>query len=125
MNFATVDAFDLPEWLGTEPVTWAAVGLLDHSPHVRGDLTYADGSLGLDLLAVDVAYPAPVCPEVARRSAHQAWRYGEVVLLEVEGRIVAGVPASQLDVDLVCEALRRVAKAVGAPVGNFTVSIAL
>ncbi len=125
MDIVSVDPFDLPEWLGTEPVTWSAGGSLDETSHVRGEFTCGEHSLALDLLAVDVAYPAPVCPEAVRRSAHQAWRYGEVALLDVDGRSAAGVPTSRLDVDLVCEALRRVAKAVGAPVGNFTVSIAL
>ena len=27
---SAVDAFDLPDWLGTDPVTWSAVGPLRH-----------------------------------------------------------------------------------------------
>jgi hypothetical protein len=79
----------------------------------------------LDLLAVDAAYPMPVCPEAERRRAHQAWQYGEVVLLAVDGRICAGVPGRRFDANLACEALRRVARSVAAEPGTFAVSIRL
>jgi hypothetical protein len=79
----------------------------------------------LDLLAVDAAYPVPVCPERERRSAHQAWQYGEVALLDADGRLCAGVPGARFDANLVCEAVRRVARSVAAEPGSFSVSITL
>jgi hypothetical protein len=121
-----VDAFDLPEWLGTQPVSWHSTSALDAGPLVRGVLHAGDGSRQqLDLLAVDAAYPVPVCPEPQRRRAHQAWQYGEVVLLAVDGRVSAGVPGRRFDANLACETLRRVARAVAADRGTFTVSISL
>jgi hypothetical protein len=124
-NIEVVDAFDLPEWLGTEPVTWSAGSALDVGAHVRGVLQASEGRRhDLDLLAVDAAFPVPVCPEPQRRTAHQAWQYGEVVLLRVDGTLCAGVPGRRFDANLACEALRRVARSVAAA-GTFTVSISL
>jgi hypothetical protein len=121
-----VDPFDLPDWLGTEPVTWHATSPLGASPHVTGVLETADGRHhDLDLLAVDAAYPVPVCPEAERRFAHQAWQYGEVILLAVDGRTCAGVPGREFDANLACEVLRRVARSVAAEAGTFTLSISL
>jgi hypothetical protein len=126
MNITLVDAFDLPAWVGTEPVVWSADADLEGSALVAGSL---HGSAGeshlLDLLAVDSAFPRPVCGDRERTAAHQAWQYGEVVLLSVNGRIAVGVPGTRFNADLVCETLRRVARSVGAPSSNFTVSITL
>lgn len=121
-----VDAFDLPEWLGTEPVTWQAQTTLGDGPLVSGELRGADAKAEpLDLLAVDSAYPQPVCDDESRRAAHQAWQFGEVLLVERDGRTAAAVPGSGLDANHACEVLRRVAKAVGAAGSSFTVSIAV
>jgi hypothetical protein len=126
MEITLADAFDLPDWLGTEPVRWRADSSLEGPPHVRGTVGAAGGrSHPLDVLAVDAAYPAPVCPERERTAVHQAWQFGEVALLAVGGRIAAGVPGRAVDLELLCEALRRFAKSVGAPSGNFTVAITL
>lgn len=126
MDIVVVDAFDLPEWLGTQPVSWHATSALADGPHVTGVLRATEGlQTELDLLAVDAAYPLPVCPELQRAAAHQAWQYGEVVLLTIGGRLSAGVPGRQFDANLACETLRRVAKSVAAEAGTFTVSISL
>ena len=42
--------------------------------------------LGCALLAVDEAYPAPVVDDDVRGRAHQAWRHGQVLLVELDGR---------------------------------------
>lgn len=126
MNISVVDAFDLPEWAGIEPVTWRATSAIDEGARVEGSLRGAgDHELALDLLAVDVAYPRPVCPDAERTAAHRAWQFGEVTLLSVDGRLAAGIPANQLDTDLASEALRRFARAVGADSSNVTLSIRL
>jgi hypothetical protein len=126
MAITVTDAFELPDWLGTERVRWRADGSLEGSPHVRGMIGAAGGrSQPLDVLAVDAAYPAPVCPERERTAVHQAWQYGEVALLSVDGRVAAAVPGRAIDLELLCEALRRFAKSVGAPSGNYTVAITL
>ncbi len=81
--------------------------------------------LTFDLLAVDAAYPIPVCPEAERRAAHQAWEFGQLGLVDVDGRVAAAVPGTRFDANLACEAIRRLAKSMGAPAGNYTVLIAL
>lgn len=126
MTFSIADPFDLPDWLGTENVVWRFESRLAEAAYVTGALTAAGNRVHLlDLLAVDAAYPWRVCPEDHRAAAHQAWHYGEVVLLDVNGRLAAAVPGTQFDANTMCEVLRRVAKAVGAPASNFTVCVTL
>lgn len=126
MTISIVDAFDLPDWLGTENVVWRAESSLMEIAHVTGELVAGAGfSQQLDLLAVDAAYPRPACPEPQRSAAHRAWHYGEVLLLEVDSRLVAAIPGTRFDANVMCETLRRVAKSVGAPVSNFTVAVTL
>ena len=125
-SISVVDPFELPEWLGTLAVTWHSVDPMGEAAHVRGSLVAVDQQdHELDLLAVDAAYPIPVCPEPQRRAAHQAWQFGEVLLLDVDGRLAAGVPVNLFDANLACETLRRVARSVGAERSLFTVSISL
>jgi hypothetical protein len=92
---------------------------------VVGWLNSGQRSHPLDLLAVDAAYPLAVCSSQQRHDAHQAWYFGEVLLLETAGRVAAAVPAVSFDPNLAVDAIRRVAKALGAPSGNFTVSLRL
>jgi hypothetical protein len=126
MTISIADAFDLPEWLGTESVVWHAKSSLMAAAHITGQLTAGPGqSHPLDLLAVDAAYPRPVCPERERAAAHQAWHYGEVILVELNTRLAAAIPGTRFDANIMCETLRRVAKAVGAPASNFTVAVTL
>ncbi len=126
MSISVVDPFDLPEWLALDSVTWRAAEPLNSGFCVEGGLSGADEKhQRLDLLAVDAAYPRPVCPDDQRRAAHQAWQFGEVALLDVDGRVAAGVPGIGFDANIACETLRRVAKSVGAESSNFTVSITL
>jgi hypothetical protein len=126
MDITVADAFDLPDWLGTDPVRWHADAPIDGAWHIRGSLGARGGrTQQLDLIAVDAAYPAPVCPDRERTAVHQAWQYGEAALLDVEGRLAVGVPGREIDLDLVVQAMRRFAKSVGAPSGNYTVAITL
>jgi hypothetical protein len=126
MDISIVDAFDLPDWLGTESVVWQATSSLLLDAHVPGELVGGPAHRHqLDLLAVDAAYPRPVCPERERAAAHQAWHYGEVILVQVDFRLAAAAPGTRFDAEVMCETLRRVAKAVGAPPSNFTVSVTL
>ena len=82
-------------------------------------------SFPLDLLAVDSAYPEVVCPDEHRQAAHQAWQFDQVALVEENGRVAVAVPGTRFDADLACEVIRRLAKSVGAPTGNFTVALCL
>ena len=125
MSTATFDAFDLPEWLGTERVTWRAEEALSRESLIVGRLSATDRDQPLDLLAADAAYPRTVCTARERHDAHQAWHFGEVLLLETGGRVAAAVPTVTFDANLACEAIRRVAKALGAPAANFTVTLTL
>ena len=110
-----IDPFDLPEWLGTHDVVWRADAGLRTGHLVRGRLT-GDGvdDLVCDLLAVDEAYPEPVVDDATRLRVHQSWRHGQVVIGELDSRMVLAVPGTGFDPDLVLDALGRLARAVGA-----------
>jgi hypothetical protein len=126
MRISIADAFDLPDWLGTTNVVWRADSSFVDSALVRGQLQAStERRQQLDLLAVDAAYPRLVCPESERALVHQAWHYGELTLLDVDARLSAAVPGTEFDPNLMCEALRRLAKAVGAPPHHFTVAVTL
>lgn len=124
LDLRPYDAFDLPDWTGTEPVTWRGETALSSDALVRGSLhAGADLSQPLDLLAIDAAYPQPVADEAVRRRAHQAWNLGEVLLVEMGDRVAIAAPGTRFDANATCELLRRFARAVGASDGNVTVSI--
>jgi hypothetical protein len=114
-----LDPFDLPDWLGTGDVTWTSGTGVRAGHHVPGRL-HADADDGhahdvpCDLLAIDEAYPVPVASDDVRKRAHQAWRHGQILLLQLDGRPTLAVPGTQFDADLVLDALSRLAKAVGA-----------
>jgi len=113
-GLSAADPFDLPEWLGTGEVTWYAEAS-DRTGHfVRGHLLGGDKEQPCDLLAVDQAWPAPVADEETRRAVHNAWRNGQVLLLERDGRLVVASPGTCFSADRVLEVLSRLAKAVGA-----------
>lgn len=118
-----VDPFDLPDWLGTKEVTWRAVdGLLDRG-HVRGELTGEDPGerLECDLLAIDVAHPAPVADDELRRDTHQAWAHGQVHLVQRDGRLTMAVPGTTFSPGRVLEVVGRIALAVGARPASYAV----
>jgi hypothetical protein len=114
-----LDPFELPDWLGDSDVTWTPDSGLRTGHHVRGALTPGDPdrsepAVPCDLLAVDEAYPAPVADDAGRLRAHQAWRHGQILLVELDGRITRAVPGTVFTADGVIDALSRLAKAVGA-----------
>lgn len=119
------DAFDLPDWIGIEDVTWHAESALSATPHVRGVLASASAEQQFDLLAVDAAFPQVVCPADQRRLVHRSWEHGQVDLVRIEGRVAAAAPATRFDPNIACEAIRRVAKAVGSTPARFTVILTL
>ena len=130
---AEVDPFDLPEWLGTEEVTWTSASGLRSGHLVTGWLTCAgEGSAEADhpcdLLAVDEAYPAPVVDDDTRTRAHQAWRHGQVLCVALpaeavphEERLALAVPGRDLTAGRVLDALARLSKAVGASADDWSV----
>ena len=126
-----VDAFDLPGWLGEQEVRWVAESGLAGASLVTGRLDAAAGPDGAgetvvcDLLACDRAYPEPVLDETSRAHAHQAWTLGEVLLLEYDDRLTLVVPGSLMSAELALEAVRRLAKAVGASSRRFAVVLRL
>jgi hypothetical protein len=118
------DAFDLPDWVGTQQVVWHA----DHADrgghHVRGRLCGPAGEEhDCDLLAVDQAFPVPVVDEDTRRLVHQAWRNGQVLLVGYDGRLALATPGTDFGAGRVMEMLDRLARAVGAPPGNFVAAL--
>jgi hypothetical protein len=121
-----LDPFDLPDWLGEGEVTWTSDDVTRHGSMVGGCLR-GPGELRqpCDLLAVDEAYPVPVVEDALRTAAHQAWRHGQVLLLERDGRPTLAVPGTSFTADEVLDALTRLAKAVGARPQNFSVHLRL
>jgi hypothetical protein len=121
-----VDPFDLPDWLGTAEVTWTAQDGVRTGALVAGLLEAADVEpVACDLLAVDEAYPAPVVGDEVRLGAHQAWRHGEVHLVDRGGRLTIAVPGTSFTADLVLDALDRLARAVGASAERYAVRLRL
>jgi hypothetical protein len=122
-----LDPFDLPEWLGTGPVTWHAEDADRTGFHVRGRLVPEDRDLvqPCDLLAVDQAFPAPVVGEETRRLAHQAWRNGQVLLVEYDGRPALAVPGTGFSADRLVEVMGRLARAVGGRPADYVVALRL
>ena len=118
-----LDPFDLPEWLGVSDVTRSADSGVRSGHDVRGSLVAQGHDLACDLLAVDDAWPEPVADETTRVRAHQAWRHGQVHLVEREGRLTLAVPGSGFTADLVLDALSRLAKAVGASPEHYTARV--
>jgi hypothetical protein len=110
-----VDPFDLPDWLGVAEVVWQADAGLRTGHHVLGRLSSpGEEDLACDLLAVDEAYPAPVATDAIRARVHQAWRHGQVLVVESAGRLALAVPGTGFPADRVLDALSRLARAVGA-----------
>jgi hypothetical protein len=120
-----VDAFDLPDWLGTAEVTWSARSTVRGAQLIEGVLGSADGELPCDLLAADVAYPQPLLGDPWRRQAHQAWEHGQVLLLSYDGRLTLAVPGTAYSADGVLETVGRLAKSVGVTPGRFLVCLRL
>ena len=126
LEILDADPFDLPEWLGTEPVTWSSSVGLRSSHLVPGQLS-APGhpDVACDLLAVDEAYPSPVVDDDVRTRSHQAWQHGQVLLGTLEGRSVLLVPGTRFGPDEVLDALDRLARAVGADPAGYAVLLRL
>lgn len=128
----SVDPFDLPEWLGTAEVTWSATSSVRGEHRVTGQLSLrADGRtspprpVGCDLLAADQAFPVPVVAEEWRRRAHREWTYGQVLLVEYDGRLTLVVPGSAFAADQILESMTRLARAVGASPERYLVALRL
>jgi hypothetical protein len=126
-SVSPVDAFDLPEWLGEENVTWAAVSSLGTAHLVTGAVCGPDAEQvqDCDILACDLAHPQPVLDEKWRAEAHHAWAWGEMLLIEYDGRLTLVVPGTSVTAEPALEAVRRLARAVGAPTERFTVAFRL
>lgn len=121
-----VDPFDLPDWLGTEDVTWTATTSVRGSSRISGALSTASGArLDCDLLAADLAHPVPLLEGEWRRQAHQAWAYGQVLIVSYDGRLTLAVPGTAYSADGVLEAIGRFAKAVGVRADRFMVAMRL
>jgi hypothetical protein len=120
-----VDAFDLPEWLAAEEVTWHAGSSVRGSHHVTGDLIAGTAVLPCDLLAADLAYPEPTLEEGWRRAAHQQWTLGQVLLVEYDARLTLVVPGTDFTADRVLDSLGRLAKAVGVDRSRFVAALRL
>jgi len=122
-----LDPFDLTDALGAG-ATWSAEAGLGSEHRVRGRLVptvAGHEATPCDLLAADDAYPAPVTDDATRARAHQAWRHGEVHLAAYDGRLTLVVPGTRFSADLALEALRRLARALGARPQDFAALLRL
>jgi len=120
-----VDPFELPDWLGSDLVTWTAMSSVRGAQCIEGCLSAGDQELRCDLLAADVAYPQPLLSDSWRRDAHQAWEHGEVLLISCDGRLTLAVPGTAYSADGALETVGRLARAVGVDAGRFTVCLRL
>ncbi|GAB2978055.1 hypothetical protein [Nocardioides montaniterrae] len=122
--FTSVDPFELPDWLGTDEVTWSASCALG-APTVPGLLRSDthDAEIVCDLVSADIACPAPIVDDATRIRVHQAWRDGQVELLMCEDRLTLAVPGTAQDADLILEAIGRLASAVGARPSRYGVRL--
>lgn len=125
MAVSEVDPFDLPEWLAGDEVTWHASSSVRGSAHVTGELHADDGRVACDLLAADLAYPQAALDPERRRAAHQQWTFGQVLLLDCDGRLTLAVPGTGFTADTVLDALGRLAKAVGVRPDTFVAALRL
>ncbi|MCW2780765.1 MAG: hypothetical protein JWR35_1214 [Marmoricola sp.] len=117
-----VDPFDLPDWLGTAAVTWTAECSL-RGGAIPGGFSSEAASFPCDLLAVDQAFPQPVVAEPWRQLAHQLWSRGQVLVLELDGRLVLAAPGTTFSADDVLAVIGRFAKAVGVRPEVFAVTL--
>jgi hypothetical protein len=122
---SAADPFELPEWLGTDPVTWTARSRVRGAQRITGCLAGGAARLACDLMAADVAYPQPLLDDDWRRQVHLAWEHGQVLLLTYDDRLTLAVPGTAYSADGTLETISRFAKAVGVPAGRFTVCLQL
>ncbi len=118
------DPFDLPEWLGVDPVLWSATGSTRDGVLpglLRSEA--GDGELACDLVAADLAVPVPAVDEPTRVAVHQAWRHGQIHVVRRSGRLTLAAPGTGFDADHVLDVVARLAKAVGAPEDRFSVRL--
>lgn len=125
IGWSVADPFELPDWLGAEELRWTTKET-GSAALIEGRLTGdGDHALGLDMLCADVAFPAAVVSEQQRHDVHQAWHFGQVLLLVRDGRHAVAVPTTRWDADTGLEALRRFAKAIGVPPSQLSVVLRL
>ncbi len=124
-SLGRVDPFDLPEWLVGSQVTWRPDEGLRAGHLITGTLSAGDEQVPCDLLAVDEAYPRPVTDDQTRTGSHQAWRHGEVLLVECEGRLTLAIPGHDFTAARVLDGLGRLARAVGATPDDYSALLRL
>ncbi len=61
--------------------------------------------------------------EETRRLAHQAWRNGQVLLVEYDGRPALAVPGTGFSADRLVEVVGRLARAVGGRPADYVVAL--
>ena len=124
MTVRGLDPFDLPDWIATSEVSWRPREAVGRGHLLHGDLVGAD-THPCDVFAVDQAYPQPVAADELRVRAHREWHHGQVLCVDLDGRLTLAVPGSRPGVHRVLLALARLSLAVGAPVDHITALLSL
>jgi hypothetical protein len=122
------DPFELPDWLGLDRVCWQSTGPTGAKSVAHGRLVSLDeerSAVDLQIMAADRAFPTVACNDSDRRLVHQNWHYGEVTLLRVEDKLTLAIPGTTFSADLLCEAVSRLARALGAERSRFYVLLNL
>lgn len=129
LHLTEVDPFDLPDWLGEDPVIWAPEHGLGTGHLVPGRLSTSPDlqhpPLACDLLAVDEAYPTAVTLPALRVRAHQVWKHGQVLLTTTGERLTLAVPGTFFTADRTLECLHRLSLAVGARSDQFSALLSI
>ena len=116
-----VDPFELPEWLGTEPVTWTAQTGVRGAHWIAGCLGAGDGAAAVRPDGRRRRVPASRCWTTS--GAGRPTRRGSTARCcwsQYDGRLTLAVPGTAYSADGALETLGRLAKAVGVPAGRFT-----
>ena len=123
-RLAAVDPFELPEWLGECDVTWTAEAGLRTGYAVPGTLDRRRPRPARGATCWRSTRPTRAGRRrPVRHDAHQAWRHGQVLLVDAGERLTLAVPGTGFTADLVLDALARLAKAVGASADHYSVRL--
>ena len=121
-----VDAFDLPDWLGTSEVAWTARSSVRGAARVEGVPERRGGGAGVRPAGRRPGLPgAAARGRLATSRRTRRGRTARSLLVEYDGRLTLAVPGTAYSADGALETVGRLAKAVGVAPGRFVVTLRL